>query len=122
MLRKKNRTQPLQEEGLKSDTTKSKDNLIPTRFTLGGSEYKVEYVDPKTGKTVCVFDNIEGKVYIATAFEGRECSKDYMEASFFHELIHGVFDHIGRTSLSADEELVEGLSHMLHQYMKTKSN
>jgi uncharacterized membrane protein len=97
-------------------------SLIPSKFTLGGSEYNVEYVDPKMGKTVGMFDSIEGKVYIATAFEGRECSKDYMEASFFHELIHGMFDHTGKTSLSADEELVEGLSHMLHQYMKTKVN
>ena len=61
-----------------------------------------------------------GKIYLASNFRGEACSMDYMEASFYHELVHVILDTMGKHELSDSEEFVEGFANLLHQYEKTK--
>ena len=94
---------------------------IPSKFTLGGCEYKVELI-PNSAllKHVGLINMPAGTVSITTYFDGVQCTSDYMESSFYHELVHGILDTMGKKELSADEELVEGFANLLHQYIKTK--
>lgn len=102
--------------------TRMKKLEIPKTFTLGGSEYSVEFVHdtPLRENPVAQINLPTGKVYISTVYKGNKCSSDYMEASFYHELIHGILDTLGKHELSDDEGLVEGMANLLHQYNKTK--
>lgn len=95
--------------------------LIPISFMLGGSKISTEFVKNEIGTTFGQINRTTGKISLATSFGGEECSSDSMELTFYHELVHGILDTMGKQSLSSDEEFVEGFANLLHQYEKTKT-
>lgn len=43
-----------------------------------------------------------------------------MEATFWHEFVHCIFDHLGYDKLSRDEKKVERIAQCLYQLQKTR--
>jgi hypothetical protein len=97
-----------------------KSKLIPNSFILGGSTINIEFVKNELGSNVGQINLPTGKICLATNFRGESCNVDYMEVSFYHELVHGILDIMGKHELSSTEEFVEGFANLLHQYEKTK--
>ena len=97
-----------------------KSKLIPSSFSLGGSTISVDFVKNELGYNVGQIRLPTGKITLATNFRGNDCTVDYMEASFYHELVHGILDTMGKHELSDSEGFVEGFANLLHQYEKTK--
>ena len=94
--------------------------MIPNKFTLGGTEYSVKIEDSSIDNAVVAQVSYpEALVSISSRSKGKQCTADYMEASFYHELVHAMLETMGKQALSEDEELVEGLANQLHQFMKT---
>lgn len=95
---------------------------IPKEFYLGGSKYTVELTSAsQLGNTVAKIIYAKNRVIISDNFNGDRCTPDYMEASFYHELVHGILETMGKTDLSSDEGFVEGFANLLHQFEKTKA-
>ena len=46
-------------------------------------------------------------------------AKDVMEAAFWHEAVHAMFDSLGYDELSKDEKLVEQLAQCIYQIITT---
>ncbi len=46
-------------------------------------------------------------------------TKHRREATFLHEFFHAALEALGREDLSQDEKLVDGLSGLMHQMLKT---
>ena len=94
--------------------------MIPIKFTLGGTEYRVKIEDSSIDNAVVAQVSYpEALVSVSSRSKGKKCTADYMEASFYHELVHAMLETMGKHTLSEDEELVEGLANQLHQFMKT---
>lgn len=94
--------------------------MIPKKFTLGGTEYSVEISDSSIDNNVVAQVSYpEALVSVSSKSKGKRCTEAYMEASFYHELVHAMLETMGKHTLSDDEELVEGLANQLHQFMKT---
>lgn len=94
--------------------------IIPVSFTLGGTDYKVEFVDNLLiGDNVAYIDFPSSLIRIGNQYKGSECTTDYKDISFLHELVHGILDTIGKDELSSDESFVEGFANSMHQYLKT---
>ena len=98
-------------------------NKIPTSFQLGGITYKVVQADtrPEGIKDTCTGHIIysKGLVEVFNNHVGYKCTDEYKQLSFYHELFHAIFTTMGKEEMSGDEELVEGMANMLHQFMKT---
>ena len=94
--------------------------MIPIKFTLGGTEYRVKIEDSSIDNAVVAQVSYpEALVSVSSRSKGKKCTAGYMEASFYHELVHAMLETMGKHTLSEDEELVEGLANQLHQFMKT---
>ena len=100
--------------------SEKKSKLIPNSFILGGSTISVDLVKNELSSYVGQIQLTTGKLHLATSYKGSDCTIDYIEASFYHELVHGILDIMGKRDLSANEEFVEGFANLLHQYEKTK--
>lgn len=98
-------------------------NNIPTSFQLGGITYTVVQTDarPEGIKDTCTGHVIysKGLVEVFNNHTGYKCTDEYKELSFYHELLHAIFTAMGKYDLSDDEELVEGMANLLHQFIKT---
>jgi len=84
---------------------------LPTKFTLAGSEYQVDYkadIEP-CGTTW----RDRYLVQIKASLEQRA-----KETTFCHELVHCILFAMGKQQ--HDEEFVDGFANLLHQYMKTQ--
>ena len=87
-------------------------------FKLGEKTYKVEYVESidDTGlgrSTACI-----GNIKIAKKFYGNEIPEDSMEQTLWHEVLHVVFDELGMYDHSKNEQLLQSLAILLHQFDK----
>jgi hypothetical protein len=100
---------------------------IPTSFVLFGHKYKVEYCNTLFEKEDCYGSAHEegklirlqptGSVFVINEVRGEdgelEKIKSYFEVTeqivvetFYHELVHIIFDSLGEESLSDNEKLV----------------
>lgn len=87
---------------------------------LGGSTIKVVHVNNDMNSSkVGTMDIAHGRVNIVNKYENEECSMDYKEATFFHELTHAILFTMGENELSENERFIEGFANLLHQYVKT---
>jgi len=59
-------------------------------------------------------------IEIAKMVDTSECSSDYQRQSFYHELVHQIFDILGYSDLSQNENLVQQFSLLLDQFEQTK--
>lgn len=85
---------------------------LPNKVTIAGIEIEVV---PKHDllNAIGMVDYENQKIYIDSDVGG-----DIMMQTYFHELIHYIFYVLGREELRKDEELIEGLSHLLYQAIK----
>jgi len=91
---------------------------IPEEFSLLNRSFSVAWMDEDThliaqAKGAASLE--QGRVLLYPS-EHRED----LEHTFLHELIHMVFESSGYPELSKNEEFVDLISGMLHQYMRTK--
>lgn len=82
---------------------------IPKKLKIGGKVYKVEITDKLTlGSANCSGEILYNDLVI------RICpmAKARMESTFIHEMIHGLFDHLGYCE--QDEKSVDELANALY--------
>ena len=91
---------------------------LATKFQLGAKNYTVELADQSTtnlGRSLSFLCKIE----IQTTWEGREVPLDSRKQTLCHEVVHCIFDDIGRNDLAGDEALVQSFAALMHQFMET---
>jgi len=90
------------------------------KFKLGAKEFVIEMVnsidDTGLGRTYSILN----KIKVAENWQGYELPESSKEQTFYHELVHAIFDEIGGNDLSEDETLVQSFSVLLYQFQKTK--
>lgn len=92
---------------------------IPKKFKIGGMEVDIEMVDYTGEGLVGDCDVAQAKIGLATKDKGKELNADYIGQTYCHELIHMLFLMTGERELSGNETLVDKLSILLHQVLKT---
>ena len=93
-------------------------NLKIKRFTLGAVKWKVK-ADTKRTDAMGAFGICDTpKSLISIATDG--INDDFIEQTVWHEVLHASLISMGRLDLNADEDLVQGLSLLLHQFDKTR--
>lgn len=93
---------------------------IPSQFQIINRWYSVVDQTPSshTKDDPCFgeCDSNIGRIYL----NGPEIpDRISLEQTFLHELIHACLDAIGKSKLSKDEDFVDALAAVLHQYMIT---
>lgn len=95
---------------------------IPKEFKLLGSTIKIKYQ-----KNLTQFDNALGtasyrtnEIYIQSNEVGYPRTKEQLEQTFLHELIHHILNAMKRKELNDDEKFVDMFASLLHQYEQTK--
>jgi hypothetical protein len=84
---------------------------VPKRFELQGRTIKVR---------VCEVDDAARWYPALDLIEiDSESTPDQRCHGFLHEAVHAWFEALGRHDLSDDERLVDGLSALIHQAIKT---
>lgn len=97
------------------------DFKIPAKFTVGGQEIKVSYVE-KFEKGVlgeCCF--FGGTITLAEKTNDGEivCSPTSIQNTFFHELVHCILDTMGEKELSRSEKFVCSFAGFLTEAMRS---
>lgn len=92
---------------------------LPTSFQLINRKFSVEAMDADVAniaevKGTC--NSGEGRILVNLDNDNRED----VEHTFYHELFHALFDSAGRPDLSKDEDLVDLMGALLHQYLQTE--
>jgi len=87
-------------------------------FQLAGKKYRVKH---GTTDTDCVgMCNVSlCEIVIRDMFDGKKIPEDSKEQTLYHEVVHAIFQEIGRDDLYKDETLVQSFSLLLHQFAKT---
>lgn len=91
---------------------------IPKKFNLLGHTYKVKFVK-KVDSRDSPGDIDPNTKIIRLKKSSKSHSKDLVEETFFHEMIHGILDELEYGNLSNDEQLVERVGRALHQVFKS---
>lgn len=82
---------------------------IPNKVKIGGKVYDVEITDKLTLGSA----NYSGEIiYPDLVIRICPSAKGKMEADFLHELLHGIFVHLGYTD--HDEKKIDELANALH--------
>lgn len=94
-------------------------NLIPKEFHLAGIKVKV-VLDPTLHERRKIVG--EARYPDQTILLDNKVLKDeLLEQNFYHELIHWVFYILNMDELRNDEKLVDTMSYLIHQSMKTNA-
>lgn len=93
-----------------------KRKVIPSKIKISGIEYEVRC--DKDTELIC--GNADGEarytncqIVLKSTLEG-----DYKNYVFMHELVHCMFNSIGRSDLRCDEQLTDAMAHALYQVLK----
>ncbi len=93
--------------------------MIPKSFTLINRTYDVIAMTPHMGDVADAMgahNRDTGLVFLSTE---HGVSKESLEHTFFHELAHAFFEAAGWPKMSADEDCVDLMGSLLHQYAQT---
>ena len=91
--------------------------MIPKSFTLVNRTYRVE----KMHKDVADAGEQHGDIDRTTAkVRIKFDNPDNAEHTFYHELAHAIFWNSTKPKLSKDENLVDSVGALLHQFMQTR--
>ena len=91
--------------------------MIPKTFYLLGHEWKVEIVPKETwhhGDDVGFSDTGSCRIEILQSPQ-----YDYMEHTYFHELVHAALDYMGEDKLYRNETFIDLLAGLIHQALVT---
>ena len=95
--------------------------IIPSSFKLMGKTITVQYdnslVDRKNslGNTWCQ------EIRLQNPGEQISITREDLEQTFFHELVHSILNSMSEKELSGNEKFVELFSSLLHQALTTQS-
>jgi hypothetical protein len=92
---------------------------IPKRFKLFGQQIKVEFKEDLTSKNDCIGQTRYRTGHIILQTTNPHFTKVRQEQTFFHELIHWVFEVLKEDDLNNNEKLVEQMSQLVHQALTT---
>ena len=86
---------------------------IPEKVKIGGVTYAVEITENlNLGKA-----NYSGEIdYINLVIRVCPYAQKKMEVDFIHELLHGIFDHLGYSD--HDEKKIDELAHALYMVIE----
>ena len=92
---------------------------IPAEFKLLNRTWNVIPMDDATFRGsdahgLCTAQQAEIQVYMESEPE------DFVQHTYFHELVHALLETAGRDDLSKDEAFVDLLGGLLHQYSASK--
>lgn len=92
--------------------------MIPKSFTLVNRNWFVEELEKETAEAGSMHGDCNAeKAVIRVEYND---NREFMEHTFYHELVHALLEASSRPSLSKKEAFVDSLAAALHQYMKTK--
>ena len=81
---------------------------LPEKLKVGGKTYTVNVTD----RLALGMDYAAEILYTAQEINIRPAAPEHMAASFLHEMVHAIFDHMGHKS--HDEIMVDGIAQALH--------
>ena len=93
---------------------------IPSKFKIGGDDYKVNIVEhcgvnDNFGRWWCTSDTIE----IANQSGGYKVSDSRKRQTFFRELTHAILFQMGKYDLNEDDSFVNSFSAFLSEAINT---
>ncbi len=89
------------------------------KVNICGIPYKIKYKrviqeeEPGIGEGLIIYSKQEIQIREGLA-------KEIEKETLTHEIIHGILTHMGRQSLSNDEEFVQGLANAIYQTFNIK--
>jgi hypothetical protein len=89
---------------------------IPSEFQISGKTYKVSIKEGliKTGRMGQTdFNSLE--IWLDSDLK----PEDIKAVTYFHELVHAIFESLGKDDLCSDEGLVDSFAGLLWQSIKT---
>ena len=94
---------------------------IPKRFMSHGLFVDVVYRDNLAYERQRVGEMHlrKNEIHLQSSNDGIPRKQEQIEETFCHELMHHMFDKIGRSELSDDEVLVENCGSLLYQIFRT---
>lgn len=100
--------------------------MIPKQFNILGHEISVEIDNEYCHQHKCLgrFIYYENKIVLADKYKAKKNWVKYKESivehTFYHELTHCLLYHTGHQDLWLDEQLVDAVGGLLHQFEITK--
>jgi len=94
--------------------------MIPKSFTLINRTYDVVAFTPNMGDVAEAHGAMSREKALVWLNTEDSSSAESLAHTFFHELAHALLEAASRDKLSDNEELVDQLGALLHQYMQTK--
>ena len=92
---------------------------IPSKFTLFGSTYAVEFVESLRETDGVEAQHSYRQKLIRLHPEGPGHTRDAVEHAFCHELTHAILVQMGEQDLNSNERFVDVFGGLLHQALKT---
>lgn len=88
---------------------------IPEKVKIGGYIYTVEFVD-----VVSKEKNLMGEIdYNNQVIRiDKSYSRQTQEATFIHELIHGILNFLGEHEVQENERMIDGIANTIYQIIK----
>lgn len=97
--------------------------MIPKSFKLGAETIIVRQKDfINSGNILGEYSKGIGCVDLALNALSEKIPYSSKERTFFHELVHAMLYHIGERDLSSNEQFVDALSGVMHQYVSENYN
>lgn len=95
---------------------------IPESFRVLGHEIRVEWCSDLADSTGCVglCNYAENKIQLQPSTKDFRIAKSNILQTFWHEFFHMALYHLGR-KLCHDEELVDQLGQVVHQFNTTRA-
>lgn len=96
------------------------DFKIPTKFSIGGFDYRVEETASlRYGEEYGHWNGSKCSILLAKTAGGDELSEERKAQTFFHELTHAVLDAMGEDKLNENEQFIDAFSNLFYQALKT---
>ncbi len=90
--------------------------MIPKKFSIVNRNYRVEPMPAEIGEKR-LGDQDRGNSLIRL---NPAQTREGLEHTFYHELVHAMLDASTKPKLSANEDFVDSLGALLHQFMQTQ--
>lgn len=97
---------------------------VPKSFQLGGRTWQVRMVTEDYMRSRSKADSDEHVLGLCIHWDAEILIVDglkaeTMQATFYHELTHALFETVGWEKMSKHEGKVDAMGTMLHQYLQT---
>jgi hypothetical protein len=96
--------------------------IIPKTFEVFGHVIRVGYSETVSNESDAVGLAVlrENKIVIQRHGKQKPMTADQVGHTFYHELVHTIFDKLGEDDLNKNDQLVDLIGQCLYQYEKTK--